>query len=46
MAADVVLDKLLSEIPLFRNLNSTERRQLAEITRLEPLPAGAVIVRQ
>lgn len=46
MAADIVLDKLLLQIPLFRNLNPTERRQLAEITKLEPHAAGTVIVRQ
>jgi CRP/FNR family transcriptional regulator, cyclic AMP receptor protein len=46
MPTDIVLDKLLTQIPLFRNLNPTERRQLAEITRLEPWTAGAIIVRQ
>ncbi|HEX3999507.1 MAG TPA: cyclic nucleotide-binding domain-containing protein [Pirellulales bacterium] len=46
MTTDIVLDKLLAEIPLFRNLNATERRQLAEITRLEPWAAGATIARQ
>ena len=28
---EMISDKLLREIPLFRNLNATERRQLAEI---------------
>ena len=46
MATDVVLDKLITEIPLFRNLNATERRQLAEVMRLEPWAAGATILRQ
>lgn len=46
MPAEVVLDKLMTEIPLFRGLNPTERRQLAEVTRLEPWAAGATIVRQ
>lgn len=46
MTADIVLDKLLTEIPLFRNLNPTERRQLGEITKLEPWAAGTTIVRQ
>ena len=46
MAADIVLDKLLTQIPLFRNLNPTERRQLAEITHLEPWAAGTTIARQ
>jgi CRP-like cAMP-binding protein len=46
MTTDLVLDKLLAQIPLFRNLNPTERRQLAEITKLEPWAAGATIVRQ
>jgi CRP-like cAMP-binding protein len=46
MTTEIVLDKLLTQIPLFRNLNPTERRQLAEITKLEPWAAGSVIVRQ
>ena len=46
MPTDIVLDKLLAEIPLCRNLNATDRRQLAEITRVEPWAAGATIVRQ
>ncbi len=43
MKSDVVLDKLIAEIPLFRNLNATERRQLAEVTKIEPWTAGATI---
>ena len=46
MKTDIVLDKLMADIPLFRNLNHTERRQLAEITRVEPWAAGTTIARQ
>ena len=46
MTTEVVLDKLLAEIPLFHNLNETERRQLAEITSSSPAPPARSIVRQ
>src|SRR5437868_13057991 len=46
MIADVIPDKLLEDIPLFRMLNVTERRQLAEIIRIKVYKPGDVIIEQ
>ena len=46
MIADVIPDKLLQDIPLFRMLNVTERRQLAEIIRIKVYKPGDVIIEQ
>jgi CRP-like cAMP-binding protein len=46
MAAELVSETLLRDIPLFRNLNSTERRQLAEIIQVQQAAPGTVIIRQ
>ena len=46
MTVEVVSESLLAKIPLFRNLNPTERRQLAEIIRVQQSPPGAMIIRQ
>ena len=46
MTAELVSETLLRDIPLFRNLNSTERRQLAEIIQVQQAAPGEVIIRQ
>lgn len=46
MIADVIPDKLLQDIPLFRMLNATERQQLAEIIRIKVYKPGDVIIEQ
>lgn len=46
MVADVIPDKLLQDIPLFRMLNPTERRQIAEITQIKVYKPGDVIIEQ
>jgi CRP-like cAMP-binding protein len=46
MIADVVSDKLMQDIPLFRTLNPTERRQIGEIVQLKVFKPGDVIVEQ
>ncbi len=43
---ETISDELLRDIPLFRNMNASERRQLADITQVEPLPPGATLFRQ
>ena len=46
MTAELVSETLLRDIPLFRNLNSTERRQLAETIQVQLASPGEVIIRQ
>ncbi len=46
MVTDVISDKLMQDIPLFRMLNPTERRQIAEITQIKVYKPGDVIIEQ
>jgi CRP/FNR family transcriptional regulator, cyclic AMP receptor protein len=46
MVAESIPDKLLQDIPLFRTLNATERRQLAEIIQIKVYKPGDVIIHQ
>ena len=46
MPVETISESVLAKIPLFRNLNPTERRQLAEIIRVQQFAPGAVIIRQ
>ena len=46
MSASLELVKLLHQVPIFRNLNETECRQLADIGHTLDFMAGEVIVRQ
>ncbi len=46
MVTESIPDKLLQDIPLFRTLNPTERRQLAEIIQTKVYKPGDVILQQ
>ncbi|HEY2146995.1 MAG TPA: cyclic nucleotide-binding domain-containing protein [Pirellulales bacterium] len=46
MITDSIPDKLMQDIPLFRLLNQTERRQLAEITQIKVYKPGDLILEQ
>ena len=46
MIAETVSDKLLQDIPLFRILNPTERRQIAEIIETKVYKPGDLIIQQ
>ena len=46
MIAETIPDKLMQDIPLFRLLNQTERRQLAEIIRIKVYKPGELILKQ
>jgi CRP/FNR family transcriptional regulator, cyclic AMP receptor protein len=46
MSAEVVSDKLLRDIPLFRNLNPSERRQIADVIHMQEFKPGDIVIRQ
>ncbi|HEV2972462.1 MAG TPA: cyclic nucleotide-binding domain-containing protein [Pirellulales bacterium] len=46
MITDILPDKLLQDIPLFRMLNPTERRQIAEIIKVTAFQPGDLILEQ
>ncbi len=46
MVSEAVPDKVFKDIPLFHNLNSTERHQLADVVQSLEFKPGDVILRQ
>src|SRR5262245_50863681 len=46
MVTESIPDKLLQDIPLFRTLNPTERRQLAEVIQIKVSKPGDLILEQ
>src|SRR5215472_14058638 len=46
MVAEAIPDKLLQDIPLFRTLNPTELRQLAEVIQIKVSKPGDLILEQ
>ncbi len=46
MVAEAISDKVLQDIPIFHDLNATERAQLAEVIRVREYKPGDVILHQ
>ncbi len=46
MVSEAISDKVLQDIPIFRDLNPTERAQLAEVIQIREYKPGDVILHQ